>query len=452
MNECKKYELDEIITFLKNADSTEQEKKRFEGSGFGCIAAIPRGMNGFSYNALLIPESIHVIVSPIGCGRHTDFDLMCAGDYAENIYHIHLTETDIVVGTAVNKVKDQVLELVESLEVRPKAVTVLITCLDALLHTDYSIVGKALQEKYGIQFAVIKMFAFLNNSKVTHLMIQQQAVYSLLKSSGVRNEKKINMIGNTAPFSMKSDFIKVLSEAGYEVQEIRMCKTFEEYEKMGDARLNVVLNPNTLYAAEDMKKRLGLPYVEFMECMDTELIRANYQALEKELGCKLNYEPYYEKACERAEKFHELIHEKTFAIGNGFDYNAVKCAAEFAELGGQIKYVLVPEISHADLPYYERLKAAGNRTVFYLTSDYGFEHFKEEDCQADVAVGLLTLFLLGIFGPTHLMVGEEPFDFETFKETLDQMTGMLTGCGYPGGAGQEASVYDRDWGCYKERV
>ena len=451
MSKCRKFSVDEIITSLKAPN--QEERKKFEGRGFDCMAVVPRGMNGFSYNALLIPESIHIIVTPIGCGRHTDFDLMCEQDYSGRIYHIHLTEADIVVGTAVDKVKDQVLELIDSLEVKPKAVTVLISCLDALLHTDYSIVGKALQETYGIQFATVKMFAFLNESKVTHLMLQQRDVYSLVTTSGGKNEKRINMIGNTAPFSIKSDFVKLLEEAGYEVQEIRDCKTFEEYQQMGDARLNVVLNPNTIYAAEDMKKRLGIPYVEFMECMDPELIRANYQILEKELGCKLNYEPYYEKACERVKNFRELIKDKTFAIGNGFDYNAVKCAAEFAELGGQIKYLLISHVKPEDLPYYERIKATGNKTVFYLTTDYGFEHFKEEeDCQADVAVGMLALFLLGILGPTHLMAGEEPFDFETLGQTLDLMTGMLSGGGFPGYGGQEPSVYDRDWGCYKERV
>ena len=450
MSQCKKYTVDKIIHHLRETNPSPEEKEKYTGCGFGCIAAIPRGMNGFSYNSLLIPESIHVIVSPVGCGRHTDFEMMTEGEYAKNIYHVHLTETDIVVGTAVNKVKNQVLGLVDSLEVQPKAVTLLITCVDALLHTDYSPVGKVLAEKYGIRFAVTKMFAFLSQSKVTHLMLQQQSVYSLLQFSGHRNERRINMLGNTAPFSIQSDFIKVLEKAGFEVREIRDCKTFREYVEMGDARLNVVLNPNTIYAAEDLKARLGIPYVEFIECMDPEQIRRNYQNLERELGCKLEYESYYRHACERVGLFRELIQDKTFAIGNGFDYNAVKCAAEFAELGAQIKYVLIPSVDAEDLPYYERLQAQDSSAVFYLTDDYGFEHFREEDCQADVAVGLLALFLLGIFGPVHLMTGEEPFDFKTFEQTLDQMTGILQGgAGWPGGE-QEASIYDCDWGFYHE--
>ncbi len=451
MSKCKKYTVDEIIHYLRETDPTPEMKKDFTGCGFGCIAAIPRGMNGFSYNSLLIPESIHVIVSPVGCGRHTDFEMMTQGEYAKNIYHVHLTETDIIAGTAVNKVKNQVLSLVESLEIRPKAVTLLITCVDALLHTDYSPVGEALEKRYGIRFAVTKMFAFLNRSKVTHLMLQQQSVYSLLRFSGHRNERRINMIGNTAPFSIQSDFIKVLEKAGFEVREIRDCKTFCEYEEMGDARLNVVLNPNTIYAAEDLKSRLGIPYVEFIECMDPEQIRVNYENLERELGCKLEYEPYYRHACEHADHFRNLIQDKTFAIGNGFDYNAVKCAAEFAELGGQIKYVLISSVDTCDLPYYERLRAQQSNAVFYLTDDYGFEHFREEDCQADVAVGVLALFLLGIFGPVHLMVGEEPFDFETFEQTLDQMTGILQGGGFRPEGKAESSIYDCDWGCYRER-
>ena len=323
MSKCKKYTVGEIIHYLRETDPTPEMKKEFSGCGFGCIAAIPRGMNGFSYNSLLIPESIHVIVSPVGCGRHTDFEMMTEGEYARNIYHVHLTETDIIVGTAVDKVKNQVLDLVGSLQIKPKAVTILITCVDALLHTDYSPVGKALEETYGIRFAVTKMFAFLNQSKVTHLMLQQQSVYSLLQFSGHRNERRINMLGNTAPFSIQSDFIKVLEKAGFEVREIRDCKTFQEYVEMGDARLNVVLNPNTIYAAEDLKARLGIPYVEFIECMDPEQIRRNYQNLERELGCKLEYESYYRRACERAGLFRELIQDKTFAILQRAERNSV---------------------------------------------------------------------------------------------------------------------------------
>lgn len=453
MNKCKKYELDEIITFLRNPQPSKEEKERFRGTGFGSMAAVPRGMNGFSYNALLIPESIHIIVSPVGCGRHTDFDLMCDGDYSGKLYHIHLTESDVVIGTAVNTVKEKVIALIESLEQKPKAVSLMITCMDALLHTDYSIIRKELEKRYGIRFTIVRMFAFLNDADITHMMLLMKSVYSLLRSSGNRQEHKINMIGNTAPFSMKSDFVKLLSDAGYEVQEIRTCKSFEEYERMGDARLNVVLNPNAIPAAVMMQEELGLPYITFYECMDPELIKANYQALEKELGCKLDYKSYYQKALKKAVEFRKVIEGKQFAIGDGFDYNAVKCAAEFAELGGQVKYVLISKVKKEDLRYYERLHAAGQKTVFYLTGDYGFTHFKEEaDYTADVAVGMLALFMLGIFGPTHLMAGEEPFDFETFQETVDQMTGMLSGGGFPYYGNQETSIYDRDWGSYKERV
>jgi nitrogenase molybdenum-cofactor synthesis protein NifE len=378
---------------------------------------------------------------------------MCEDDYSGRLYHYHLNESDIVVGSAVDRVKDQIFSLIESMENKPKLVSVLITCLDALLHTDYDVIGRELEKKYGIRFVVIKMFAFLNDSKTNHLMHLMKSVYSLLRFSGRRQENKINMIGNTAPFSMQSDFVKLLSNVGYEVQEIRTCKTYEEFEQMGDARLNVILNPNAVPAAEMMKEKIGIPYVNFFECMDPEMIRNNYRILEGALDCKLDYEPYYESAEKKAEEFACVIQGKQLAVGDGFDYNAVKCAAEFAELGGQIKYVLIQGVKKEDLPYYKRLKAKRQQTVFYPTKDYSFTYFKEEEnYTADAAVGMMSLFLLGIFGPVHLMTGEEPFDFETFQETVDQMIDLLDTNDYPFEEKQETTIYDRDWGSYRERV
>ncbi len=447
MAEVKKYELDDILSYLSGNAASNQE---YCPKGFSALMAIGRGTGGFSNNALLIPESIHIAVTPVGCARHADFEIYADGDPIGRMYHIHLTESDVVVGTGVERVKDTVLELVDSLDPKPKAVTFLITCLDALLNTDYSPIGKELEKRYGIRFTTVKMFSFLNNSKKTHLMMMQESIFGMIRSSGVRNEHSINMIGNTALFTGKTEFKTVLNEAGYQVQEIRTCKTFEEFDQMADARLNVVLNPFAAPAAEMMKKKLGIPYVLFYECMDPEQIKRNYQLLEEELQCKLNYEKYYQKAIEKKAEFRALVRGKTFAVSDGFDFNPVKSAVEFAKLGGTVKYAWVQKFRKEDEKYYHKLKDLGQETVFYLASDYSLNYFTAQaDYHVDYAVGIMPLLFMGGFGPKHLMLGEEAFDFETFTEMTDAMIQMIHQEDRPWGQNREATIFDRNWNMYR---
>ncbi len=447
MINLRKYNIDDILSYLSGeADNNEN----YQPAGFTPLVSFGRGSGGFCHNALLIPESIHILVTPTGCARHADFELYAEGRAIGRVYHIYLTESDIVVGTGVERVKKSVMELVESLETKPKAVTLLITCLDALLHTDYSPIERELEQKYGIRFGTIKMYSFLNTSKKTHLMIQQESIFGMTRSAGKRNEKQINMLGNTALFSEKSEFKSVLEKAGYQVKEIRTCKTFDEFDSMADSKLNLALTQNSIPAVEMMKKKYGIPYIKFYETVDLEQIRKNYQTLEEELGCKLDYEEHYLKAKEKADELRKLICGKTFAIADGYDYNSVKSAMEFAKLGGDVKYTWVQKFRKEDEQYYREMKELGQNTAFYLHSDYGLYKFREQaDYQVDYAVGIPGLMILGLFGPKHLRLGEEPFDFGTFAETIDAMIQQIHQENGFWRQEKETTVYDRNWNMYR---
>ena len=121
INEIKVFRPDEICSYLMKSRPDKDEKERFTREGFRCLGAGERGMGGLSRTAKYIPESIHILLSPVSCMRHCDFDLMLNG-YSEGYYSLCLTEQEIVGGLVVKVLRKKIEELLELLDPRPKAI------------------------------------------------------------------------------------------------------------------------------------------------------------------------------------------------------------------------------------------------------------------------------------------------------------------------------------------
>lgn len=84
INEIKVFRPDEICSYLTKSRPDKDAKAKFTREGFRCLGAGERGMGGLSRTAKYIPESIHILLSPVSCMRHCDFDekilkgLICA--------------------------------------------------------------------------------------------------------------------------------------------------------------------------------------------------------------------------------------------------------------------------------------------------------------------------------------------------------------------------------------
>lgn len=444
----KKFSLEEICTYLEKEAKTKEEKEKFSPQGLKCALASGRGMGGFTLRMLLIPDSIQVIVSPPACGRHGDFDLLAAG-VVNRFFRIRLSEKTIVSGTASKMVCEEVLNLVEKMNLKPKVLSLCITCVDALLNTDYSVLGKKLKEKYNIRFEVVRMFPFLADSVKTHFELLMESVYSLMEVDSNKEIKKaVNIIGKTDTARV-TDFFKILNEEGYEVQEIHNCKTIDDYDDLGRACLNVVLNKHSVCAAKLMKKKYGIPYIEFFECFNPEEIKENYKRLGEILGCELNVEEYYQKACEKVKEVHKLIEGNSFAVGGGIDYNPVKFAYNWCKTGYPLKYFLVSKIQREDLQYYQWMKENTPETYVYLATDTTMMSFIDEPDYVKYTLGVQYGLVQKMNDVTMLRFEEEPFDFETLIAVLDQLEeGLLDKNKKENSV--DKNVFARNWSTYRE--
>ena len=426
IHDIKVFGPDEICTYLKKNKPDKEEKARFTREGFRCLGAGERGMGGLSRTAKYIPESIHILLSPVSCMRHCDFDLMLNG-YTDGYYSLCLTEQEIVGGHVVKVLRKKIEELLETLNPQPKVITITTTCVDSLIRSDYTALKKWLKEEYNIRFGIVTMYPILAENKVKHTDMFVEMVYSLIEADADKEKKKlINLLGRIESIDVHTDFYEVLAKAGYEVRDLRQCKTLEEYDEMGEACLNVVLSEFNLYTAKMMEKKYKIPYIFWNECMDPDTIKGNYEQLEQILNCKLEIDELYQKAKEKAQAVRKAAEGKTFAVGQRLDYWPPKAACDLVKMGLDVKYVFVDAVRKADLPYYEWMLQNSPQVKFYIAPDINMRKFVKDPEPVDVMIGTSAMLLKRVQGLTDLKLSEEPYDFVTFIKVMDQMTEQLS--------------------------
>ena len=450
----KVYTLQEICEYLSSGKKDKKVQERFQREGFRCMGAGERGMGGLSRTAKFIPESIHIIVSPLACQRHCDFDLKMNG-YTEGIYSLFLTEQEIVGGKVVNVLEKEIRRLLQILSPQPKVITITVTCIDGLIRSDYAGLEQMLMREYGIRFGVVEMFAIIADNKIKHTDKFPHMVYGRIQADPEKPKKKlINLIGKIDIPDVHTDFYTILAEAGYEVREIRQCRTLEEFDEMGEACLNIVLSEFNLYAAKMMEKKYNIPYFFWNQHMDFETIRSNYEELEKILGCKLNIDTYYQQAKEKAEMVKSLAAGKTFAMGQRIDYIPVKAACDLTAIGLNIKCVFVEKIDKADLKYYEWLKEYSPHTKIYLAPDISMRTYMQDPEQIDIAIGGI-LALKNVQNLQTIVLPEEPYDFVTYCQVMDKMVEQLESkavVAESNDTSKEVNIFTREWKVYPKGV
>lgn len=438
----------EICDFLNKPekDRSAEEQEKYAPVCITSMKLSNREFGGFIKVPLRIPESIHVSISPLGCVRHCQADILFS-ELEDRFYRLPLQEKEIVLGSADKILCKELDELLGSMkpEERPKVVTVTGTCIDALLHTDFQRVRKMLKEKYDCRMGEMPMFAIFAENTKNHGDILMEGLYSVIKPSE-KKEKIVNIIGRSKKAEHNTDFYTLLEGAGYQIQQIHECKTLEDYDNLGKACLNVIVNKHSIYAAELMKKKLGIPYVKFYECFSLEEMLENYQNLEKALGIELDYIPFYEKAKEKLKQLKILSEGKTWAVGGKVDYNPMKFMRDFTKLGFSVKYLFGKTLKKSHLEYYEWFRDNTPDIDIYPLDDLAADDFFFHPVEADYAIGVESFRLVMAQKMKVIEIGEEPYDFETFIGALECIETAITNTEVPTWNGtSEKTMFDRKW-------
>ena len=323
------------------------------------------GAEGFGVKraALAIPGSVMLLVAPACCGRNTTIFSEIPG-YENRFFYLLMDETDIVTGRHLKKIPDAVAAVCSSLNPAPSVVMICITCVDALLGTDMERVCKKASEAVGIPVLPSYMYALTREGRKPPMVHVRQSLYSLLEKRK-RRRTSVNILGYFAPLDDDCELYDLLRQAGVKkIREIGRCRDYSDYMDMSEANFNLVLNPEARYAASDIQKRLGIPYIELARLYRIDQIKKQYTLFAAAIGAQLDDETYYKEAQDAIQAFKDKYPDLTFSIGEGCNANAYELAYALLSYGFRVAEIFADPMQ-GDFVYIDKIASVSPDTRIY---------------------------------------------------------------------------------------
>ena len=382
------------------------------------------GANGFGVKraALVMPESVMLLVSPGCCGRNSTI-LSRESGYAERMFYLNMDETDLVMSRHLRKIPQAVAEIVEVPEKRPKVVFVCLTCVDALLGTDLVPVCREAEKQAGVRVIPCYMYALTREGTKPPMALIRDTLYGELTRRPV-DPHAVNLMGYFAPLEDHSELYPMFRAAGLtQIREISRCCTYEEFLEMGGANFNLVLNPEADFAAQNLLERTGMPYIDLSRSYSIGRIAKQYELLGAAIGVTFDDRKYREEAEERLAAFRRDHPVLTFALGQMLNANPFELAASLLLCGYGVSEIFAA-YTRADFPYLREIAQYSPDTRIYFGTSPSMLSYRS-GAGADAAVGRDAPWYEPDAVPVGFCSDIQPFGYRGLISFLDEMEAAL---------------------------
>lgn len=379
------------------------------------------GAKGFGVKraGLAVPESVMLLVAPGCCGRNTA--LLNELGYSERFFYLLLDDTDIVTGRHLTKIPQACKEVVEELGYKPSAIMICITCVDALLGTDMERVCRKCEETAGVPTVPAYMYALTREKRLPPMAAVRKSVYSLLKPQK-RISNECSILGYFSHLADDCEIYDLLKSAGIKkIHELGRCSTFEEYSQLSRSNFNLVLNPEARYAAQDMEKTLGIPFIELVRMMRVDKIQNQYRLLGQALGVEFDDKQYYDKAVSAIEDFREKYGSLSFAIGESLNADSFELALALVDYGFRVSEIY-GTVGERNFVFVKRLAEVSPETRIFSNLSPTMMNY-ERKTDIDAVIGSDAMYYHRDIPGTDFNDEDQPFGYSgvcSLFEKLDK--------------------------------
>ncbi len=242
---------------------------------------------------MLVPESHQIYVCGGNCNRGVVLTAaeMDAGD---RYSFLSLTEGDLYGQDMEGLVIDGVTEIIGRLTKvgkRPRLLFLFLVCVHHFMGTDIPYIYRVLRDRFpDICLVESYMDPIVQKGGITPDEKLRAGLYEglVITDKSGRDRTAVNIVGNDFPTPRESQLVTLINRAGCQVRDLTSCRTWEDYQKMGDSFLNISIYPLARSGAGKLSDKMGvnhlhLPVVFDYDKIDQELLQ---------LARALDTEPY----------------------------------------------------------------------------------------------------------------------------------------------------------------
>lgn len=362
------------------------------GLEYSCAA---RGTWNIVHTGFLVPQCHEIFVCAAGCLRGVVLTAAEMGR-SENFSTIEIRENDVLDGGMEQMITEGVTDILNGLNYKPRAVLVYTSCIHHFMGCDIQMCYDILRRRFpDTDFTDCYMDPIMRKSGLTPDQTMRRQIYSLIKPRE-KDVKRINIIGSNLPADKESELYLTARSAGYELTVIQDCKSYDDYQKMGEASANIYYDTTAAAAAAELEKRLSQKAL-FLP------LSYSYDEISKQLDKLCGYvgaEPY--DCSEGISKCEEALSETAKLLDGApveIDYTAVLRPFSLARLllthGINVTALYCDSISGIEQGDFEFLKSNYPDIYLYPTMDVSMRDIERKRNVKTLAIGQKAAYFSG---------------------------------------------------------
>lgn len=252
------------------------------------------------HTGMLVPDAQQIYVCADNCMRGV---VLTAAEMnaAERFSFVIIKEKDLLGGNLEEVTIEGVTDVLRRLKVKPKAVLLFTVCLHHFLGSDLDRIYGELGSRFPeIFFMRCFMDPIMQKTGPTPDQKLRRAMYDAVPETGA-DKDCVSLLGSDFVLDETSDIRRILEQNGLKLRETAACKSWEEYQKLGEGKMILACYPAGKFGVQQQAERLGRPFLYLPGSFDYEEIRRQEEELAASLGGIRGLDVEKEiKACEDA--------------------------------------------------------------------------------------------------------------------------------------------------------
>jgi hypothetical protein len=290
-------------------------------------ASPARGTWNIVHTGMLIPQSHQVFICADGCLRGVVLTAAEMGTI-DRFSSVAIREDNVLRGDMEELIIDGTADIIGKLPYKPRAVLIYTSCIHHFMACDLPRVYRILRERFpDIEFVECYMNPIMRKSGLTPDQLMRRQLYAPLKPRPI-DGRAVNIVGNDLVTDDSSELVRMIKENGFKLREITRLKTYDEYQEMAEAFLNISTFPAARAGGDALSQRLGQKHLYLPFAFDYSEVEDEYAALAAALGCACpDFGPRRAEAEEAIQRARAAVGGMSVAI----DYTAVSRPVQLAK-------------------------------------------------------------------------------------------------------------------------
>ena len=399
------------------------------------------------HTGMLVPEARQIYVCADNCMRGV---VLTAAEMnaADRFSFVIVEEKDLLGGNLEDVTIEGVTDILNRLDEKPKAVLLFTVCLHHFLGSDLDRIYGELEERFPeIFFMRCFMDPVMQKTGPTPDQKLRRAMYDAVPEREADPEC-VTAMGSDFVLDESADICRILKKNGIRLREAPACKTWEDYQSLGEGSLILNCYPAGKFGVQQQAERLGRPFLYLPGSFDYEEIETQekylLELLDQHSGGKngLDIETEIRKCEETLSYAHQIIGDTPIVVDYLFHPRPLGLTKLLLTHGFQVQSVFLDSISPEEKEEFFWLKEHAPELELIATIQVKMRVLPRGGEEEVLAIGQKAAYFSRSRHFVNLVQGEGLYGFDGIRRTAELMMDA-----YREEKDTEKLVIQKGWGC-----